>query len=505
MGRPYTAYSMNTEALAALHVKEKAKVAATMYNSQWNTLSSKKEKTAMYLLKLGLAFNPYNYDYLDSSEAISFFSEFAKNLNVRDWETIEDFLGRCTRMYCYYLENKSDAYARDFYLDNYNQVLDTITVVDGKIESGSKYCKLIFKGNRSMQVGSRYGNHKVSVYLVTKPGTIKYKSVNTKNGKTKTYKKKFTSIVAAIDKEVVNGQFTDQQIKNMITITAANENLASTIHERLLNGEALALKIVAPKKEAEVILKDLHKLICAKTGGYTFACDVSATVSDTAVYIKVSEDFADVYKKSGEFVRRLETQYKAKAAARLAESGYWWSSDSFKNVDSSQLSYLANTSFADMSEAGKLFAIMYSGIFDCVWEHPNDGSLQMVYSYDHYDRGADTYAEDLQKLMYGKASGVCQVYAMYEKLVFRMLGIECYSCSNGNINHAWTVVKVTNKAGKELWVPFDYGIGPSSGLMVSEEVREKYIATEEMRYALYLENVAEAPKYRIFTMEDFFE
>ena len=247
--------------------------------------------------------------------------------------------------------------------------------------------------------------------------------------------------------------------------------------------------------------------MCKKSGGYTFMCDVSTTMSDTCVYVGVSKDYANVYKKSGEFVRRLEAQYKAKASSRLSEIGtigrYY--SNAFKNLDEPQLSYLANTSFADLSEAGKLFALMYSGIFDCVWEFPNDGSLQMVYSYDHYDMETDTYAEGLQKLMDGKASGVCQVYAMYEKLVFRMLGFECYSCSSGNINHAWTVVRVTNNVGKEMWVPFDYGIGPSEGLMVSEEVREKYLATEEMRYALYLENVADAPKYKNFTMEDFFE
>ncbi|MBP5305640.1 MAG: hypothetical protein J6Z02_07290 [Lachnospiraceae bacterium] len=501
----FDVYSMNTEALEALPLKERAKIAATMSNCSWGTLSSSKKKTSKYINELGRGFSSTNYDYIDVSEAPSFFAEYAKNLNVDNWDTMEDRLFRFTSQFYYYFQKKNDVYVKDYYLEKYDQVLDTITIIDGKIESGAKNCKLLTKETRYLKVNGRYGNHKVNVYLVTKPGTIKYKSVNAKNGKTKTYKKKYTSIETAIDKEVLKGSFTDKQIKNMITVTAANEELAGSLHEKLLKGESFTLKIDAPENEAKGILKDLHRLMRIKSGGYTFMCDVKTTISDTCVYVGVSKDYANVYKKSGEFVRRLETQYKAKAAARLAESGYWWSSDSFKNVDSSQLSYLANTSFADMSEAGKLFAIMYSGIFDCVWEHPNDGSLQMVYSYDHYDMGADTYAEALQKLMDGKASGVCQVYAMYEKLVFRMLGFECYSCSNGNINHAWTVVKVTNKAGKELWVPFDYGIGPSSGLMVSEEVREKYIATEEMRYALYLENVAEAPKYRNFTMEDFFE
>ena len=118
--------------------------------------------------------------------------------------------------------------------------------------------------------------------------------------------------------------------------------------------------------------------------------------------------------------------------------------------------------------------------------------------------GANTYAEALQKLIDGKAEGVCQVFASYERLIFESLGFETYVRNNGNINHAWTVVKVTNKAGKEMWVPFDYNIGPATGLSVSEDVRQKYLATEEMRYALYLDGLEGAPNYRNFTLDDFF-
>jgi hypothetical protein len=501
----FDVYSMNTEALAALPVKERAKVVATMVNCNWGTLSSSKKKTNKYLSKLRKTTGSTVYDYIEPSEAPAFFTEFAKNLNVGEWNTIEDMLAGFTHSFYYYYQRKNDVYPKDCYLEKYDQVLDTLTIIDGKIESGAGCCKLLLKENRYVRVNNRFGTHKVSVYLITKPGTVKYRSLSEKNGKTKTYKKKYTSIEATVDKEVLNGSFTKKQIKNMITVTAANEELADSLHEKLLKGESFTLKIDAPESEAKVILKDLHRLMCKKSGGYTFMCDVSTTMSDTCVYVGVSKDYANVYKKSEEFFRRLEAQYKARANERLADSGYWWSSNTFKNVDNSQLSYLANTSFADLSDAGKLFALMYSGIFDCVWEFPNDGSLQMVYSYDHYDMGTSNYAEGLQKLMDGKASGVCQVFADYEKLVFRMLGFECYSCSSGNINHAWTVVRVTNNVGKEMWVPFDYGIGPSEGLMVSEEVREKYLATEEMRYALYLENVADAPKYKNFTMEDFFE
>ena len=54
-----------------------------------------------------------------------------------------------------------------------------------------------------------------------------------------------------------------------------------------------------------------------------------------------------------------------------------------------------------------------------------------------------------------------------------------------------------------LWIPFDYGIGPAERLSVSDEIREKYLKTEKMRYKLYLEGIKDAPKKKNFEESDF--
>ena len=166
---------------------------------------------------------------------------------------------------------------------------------------------------------------------------------------------------------------------------------------------------------------------------------------------------------------------------------------------------MINTPFVDLSDAAKLYAIQLSGIFECKFDHPTDGSLQMVY-VKNQDGLELTYTKSLQKLMDGKAEGKCSVYADYENIIFNALGFESYIIyDNYTLTHAWTVVRVKNNSGKELWVPFDYGIGPAPDLDVREEVRKKYLATEEMRYAYYLSVVPGDPNYKNFTLDDFFK
>ena len=60
-----------------------------------------------------------------------------------------------------------------------------------------------------------------------------------------------------------------------------------------------------------------------------------------------------------------------------------------------------------------------------------------------------------------------------------------------------------NTKGKVIWVPFDYGIGPSESLNVSKKIRNKYLKTEKMRYKVYLTVLKGAPKKKNFTMADF--
>jgi len=161
-------------------------------------------------------------------------------------------------------------------------------------------------------------------------------------------------------------------------------------------------------------------------------------------------------------------------------------------------SILLNNRFGDLSDAMKIYAIDASKYFDCRFKRGKD--FGMVYSFNKqvYKQGSAA----MKLLLNNKAIGVCATYSYYEKVLFEQLGIETYTNTSWKINHGWTVVKVKNSAEKTLWIPFDYGIGPSPTLAVSKE-QKKYINTEKKRYKLYLLGIKGAPKKRNFTTEDF--
>ena len=160
---------------------------------------------------------------------------------------------------------------------------------------------------------------------------------------------------------------------------------------------------------------------------------------------------------------------------------------------------LQTENFGDLSDAMKIWTIDASDYFGCHFSRPAYGMLYN-YSFGNYGSGGSSA---MKKLYQNKAEGVCSTFTDYEYLLFSVLDIECYARSNYNINHAWTVVKVKNSAGKVLWIPFDYGIGPAENLAVSEEVYNKYLSTESARYKLYLSGIKGAPKKKNFTTEDF--
>lgn len=152
--------------------------------------------------------------------------------------------------------------------------------------------------------------------------------------------------------------------------------------------------------------------------------------------------------------------------------------------------------FCDLSDAMKVYAIDQSGYFDCRMKRDGYGMV--------YDMTAAFYGKKGMKTLYNnKATGVCSGYAVYEKQVWDALGIKNYINLNYKISHGWSVVAAKNAKGKTLWIPFDYGIGPSEGLAVSDSLRKKYLRTESMRYKLYLKGIKGAPSKKNFKDSDF--
>lgn len=169
----------------------------------------------------------------------------------------------------------------------------------------------------------------------------------------------------------------------------------------------------------------------------------------------------------------------------------------YSKVLDADLTICKTQNFCDLSDALKVYAIAASGYFNCNYGRPQYG---MIYDYTW----AKYYGKKGMSILYNnKAVGVCEVFATYECQVWDALGIQNYLCASYHINHAWSVVKVKNSVGKVMWIPFDYGIGPSEGLAVDDATYNKYLKTEAMRYKLYLSSIKGAPKKKNFKDSDF--
>ncbi|MCR5272338.1 MAG: hypothetical protein K6E13_05070 [Lachnospiraceae bacterium] len=165
-------------------------------------------------------------------------------------------------------------------------------------------------------------------------------------------------------------------------------------------------------------------------------------------------------------------------------------------IDSQVFKVMKTSDFYKMSDAMKVWTIDDSEYFRCNYERPTYG---MVYGSSSVYSGS----KGMKTLYSNKATGVCGGFAHYEDLVFKQLGIKCYKMSNFVLCHAWTVVKVKNSSGKVLWVPFDYGIGPSESLGGLSSEAKKLVSTEKARYKTYLSGIKGAPKKKNFKNTDF--
>ncbi len=627
-----TSYRFNNEMISLLHTEDKAKIFAEAYNCYNGRVTSEDKDISKYIGIFSDAYQYFyygkKYEFLKTSEAGEFFNAVCDYLTPAKSQDKKDDLIYLIDSYLARLGH--DKEYLDEHLENYKQVLDIITIIDGKITSGSNKCTLISKKKQSVKIGSKYEDHNVAFYLVTKPGTIKYSSIDGSTGQLKKYKKKFISLTSAIDKELVKTHFSDKQLKNLLTVKKATFDNVKKIHKLLLTDKEQLIKIPTSKEKANKILSELENMIAEyNKGGYQFLYKMTCIESDSAVYVHITEEYAKAYNLCAEFYERLEKQYKEKIKGwsdldykdswyyvykeypdeqeRLINicydqlvhtvlyddiynkeyyahgliSGYdsmitsegrmisfgdidfeelnesytlkylsedlliknktndgieLYSLDEFRHfpdIDEILEEYretvgfmnneelkdyvekhkeltiarntlmhtLAEKPFYKLSDAEKLYAISLSGVFSCVYKHPDNGSLQMVYNRNNAYKSPYSHAEALKNLLDGSAEGVCEDFAKYECLVFDTLGFTSYinGASKLQPNHGWSVVKIKNLFGKEFWVPFDYGVA----LTLSDEIYIDYIETDGFRG--HMGGIEEDPKYIPFTLKDFTE
>lgn len=216
------------------------------------------------------------------------------------------------------------------------------------------------------------------------------------------------------------------------------------------------------------------------------------TEENGCYYVYISEDNAKTYCGAVELISRMFTEAKKnKCSVKTGDK-------SFANAQTT----LAKAScMSELSDAMKLYAIAASGYFTCT--RVSNG-FNMTYNQSgrgSYD-ACGSRAELVTTLLAGKATGVCEEYAKYEVFVFSLLGIEAYCNKSMTLNHAWSVARVTNSAGKVMWVPFDYDIGPSYTLSRTA-FDPSNTAEMKNRYRIYLEGILGAPSVKNFENSDF--
>lgn len=269
---------------------------------------------------------------------------------------------------------------------------------------------------------------------------------------------------------------------------------------------------------ADYVSEPLQKYNNIRTQIESYYTRLEELESKTEWNVSDDEEYDECYRKIGILENEIEQLKKEKFWLDAVLSPF------SKEVDIGQARMYAMVfsadSFSDLSDAMKVWMIASSGYFcgtrnraretivynelsgewDC--SSQKEPCFCMVYKVGKYS----SYKYDWQgmkNLLDNRASGVCAVFARYECLLFEQLGIKVYYNVSDKINHAWSVVKAKNSAGKTFWIPFDYGIGPAPKLRISDAITKKYLRTEEMRYRLYLNGIKGAPQKKNFTQNDF--
>ncbi|SDB21890.1 hypothetical protein [Eubacterium oxidoreducens] len=275
------------------------------------------------------------------------------------------------------------------------------------------------------------------------------------------------------------GQYADEDMTVIIENQSIKTNAATLARSNRKTYKSLLKKI-----DLSVIIKKI-------------------TVSDdntVFVTLKSFREFKKIKKVKSLFTNKsfwYETYYSTIDNKKSAKKSNLSDPNAHTLMLTNQTSILvAQSDFYRLSNAMKIWAIADSGYFACNTTRPAYGMLYRLHK-GTYDMGA----KGMKYLYRNKATGKCIHYASYEELTFKQLGIYVDKCAY--FNHAWTVVRVKNSDGKVLWIPFDYGIGPSTKLAVSSSVKNKYLKTEAMRYRTYLCMTKGAPTYKNFKTSDF--
>ena len=314
-------------------------------------------------------------------------------------------------------------------------------------------------------------------------------------------------------------------------ISESSEEMAAEIHDTLCNGKSYTFYVYKDKQSA--VIKGL-RAVCQRLNNqavifqydkkkYTSNVNkITITEAEAELYyysIKLSELILKQAKEAG-------YEYIQHEAMMLNGCNYCPVNTGWEAAGEMLFPIIQKASgMYELSDPMKVYTLAISCLFDEYAENIAEGLVHVSYSHeelsDHYINYAedkngnkikDTRAANMKWIYSGDARGICMSYAKWEQLLFSQWGIKAYYNSSVGLDHAWSVVKVKNNSGKTLWIPFDYGIGPSNRLAGINYTDIKY-NTEAKLYKIYLADAGKldilignglsgAPNYKNWTWSD---
>lgn len=317
-----------------------------------------------------------------------------------------------------------------------------------------------------------------------------------------------------------------------IKIGKATKEKVVKLDAALQQKKKVVLIVKGDKPTADKTVRKMRKIIKkVNRCGVVFERTFKGKKKGKCIYW-VSKREASDYSNCLRFIKRIESSLKEKITSTIAEdeSGRVsleeirmrarYSRSELKNfykkkqltkvmqiVDAKIIVDICDKAFCELSDVEKVVAIGMSGYFgscrrielfkemEPVLEdefsqllYYDDEQYHMCYSFNEANLTSEGLAD-------GICRGVCSDFASQEWLIWKSLGLKCYY-NNGWYHHAWSVVVAKNSEGKELWIPFDYGIH----FCIGRDRGNSYSRCWKM----YVASIKGAPKKINYSYADFY-
>lgn len=275
-------------------------------------------------------------------------------------------------------------------------------------------------------------------------------------------------------KKLVNEQPSQTELKNKeIVITTATVKNASKVHNYLIKGKKLTLKIKGDKKAARKTFSELTEII-RHVNSYSIAPLLENEKEDikqmgSYTYYTISSNRAKIYKYTLQLIKKA-----------------------YKYCIKVYPSFFKNVNFCDMSQYMQVELI--TGVAG-IYINGSENGFGMSYSYGHNMSWNDVFfckSKVFKQMLDGSAYGTCSFQAKMCVYINEQLGCESAYIVHKGANHAWAMSKMKNINGKNLFLSID-------------DIVESFYNSKYYNYSLRKCGIKGAPKKWNYKLKDFKE